>query len=392
MFRYALDIGSTKLRFAVADSIDGELKVLGSLASKVEGYSGGVITDYKKLFFAILKIIKDFEKKHNSKPKKILLNCSHPNSRFYHLRESFQRNIPEHPISSKELERFKSQILQDKIGFEEKEILVQIEEYIIDGQKGVVSPEGMVAKSVEVLLNAITIPVNFFNNILSIFSEIGIELEAIIPEAVAKASLYLDPEDKKAGVMLLDIGWSKAKVVIFKDSILKESIVFESGFDGIFKKLKEIYRLDNIEADRILNETMVTEKESIMLQSEEGIKEISVEKVRQVIDKGFRRNLHFIKKVIDSKELSHFLTAGIFITGGSILKYPNLKDIAMEILKQPVVIKQNKISSLTPDYAAVVGMLNYSFQEEIKFNEINNDCGFVKKGLGKIYQIFDKYF
>ncbi|MDP8253684.1 MAG: hypothetical protein P9X27_04705 [Candidatus Kaelpia aquatica] len=392
MLKYALDIGSTKLRFAAADFIAGELKILGSLTSKVEGYSGGVITDYKKLFFSILKIIKDFEKQYDSKPKKVLLNCSHPDSKFYHLRESFQRNIPERPISNKELERFRNQVLQDKIGFEEKEILIQIEEYIIDGQRGVVNPERMAAKSVEILLSAITIPVNFFNNILSIFSEIGIELEAIIPEAIAKASLYLNSEDKEAGVMLLDLGWSKAKMVLFKGGILRNSIVFESGFDDIFKKFKGIYHLDNIEADRILNEAMVTEKESIMLQSEEGIKEISVENVLQIIDRGFRKNLYFIKKTMDSKEIFHLLARGILITGGSILEYPNLKDIAVEILKQPVVIKQDKASSLSPDYAAVLGMFSYSFKEEVDFNERNNGYSFARKGLGKIYQIFDKYF
>ncbi|MDP8216407.1 MAG: hypothetical protein P9L98_03710 [Candidatus Kaelpia imicola] len=392
MLKYALDIGSTKLRFAAAGSTDSELKILGYLTSKVEGYSGGVITDYKKLFFSILKIIKEFEKQYNSKPKKILLNCSHPDSKFYHLREVFQRDISERPISNKELRRLRSQVLQDKIGLEEEKILIQIEEYIIDGQRGVISPERMVARSIEVLLNVITVPVNFFNNILSIFSEIGIELEAIIPEAIAKASLYLDPEDKKAGVMLLDIGWSKAKMVLFEGSVLKNSIVFESGFNDIFKRLKGIYHLDDLEADKVLNEALVTEKESIMLQSEEGIKEVSVENVCQIIERGFRKNLYFIKKAMDSKDISHLLAGGIFITGGSILKYPNLKEIAAEILKQPVIVKQNKIFSLSPDYATVIGMLSYSFQEEKKFNERDKCCSLVKKGLGKIYQIFDKYF
>jgi len=62
MLKYALDIGSAGLRFVAADYVNSELKIEGFLKSKVEGYSGGVITGYKRLFFSILKIIKDFEK------------------------------------------------------------------------------------------------------------------------------------------------------------------------------------------------------------------------------------------------------------------------------------------------------------------------------------------
>ena len=391
MLKYALDIGSVGLRFAAADYINNELKIRGSLTSKVEGYSGGVITDYKKLFFSVLKIIKNFEKEYDVRPKRVLLNCTHPESKFYHLKESFQRNIPDNPISSKELIRLKSQVLQDKIGFEEKEIFIQVEEYIIDGQRGIIDPEKMVAKNVEIILNVITIPINFFNNILSIFSEIGIELEAIIPEAIAKASVYLDIEAKKAGVMLLDIGWAKTKVAAFKDGILRSSLIFESGFDDIFKKLQGIYHLDDIEADRVLNEVMITEKESIMFQSKDKFKEVSVINVCQIIDRGFKDSLYFIKKSMDSKDVAHIFARGIVITGGSILKYPDLEDIATDILKQPIVVKGGKIYSLSSDYAAVAGMLVYSFEAEGLNNKSGNK-GFIKRFLSKIYQFFDKYF
>jgi len=249
----------------------------------------------------------------------------------------------------------------------------------------------MLARNVEIVLNVITIPVGFFNNILSIFSELGIELEAIIPEAVAKASIYLDSETKKAGAMLLDIGWSKTKAAVFKDGILKNSIIFESGFDNIFKRIQEIYHLDDAEADRVLNEVMITEKESIMLQSEDGLKKVSVVNVRQIIDRGFKESLYSIKKSMDSKDISHLFAKGVCITGGSILKYPDLKDIATAILKQPVVVKDDKALSLPPDYAAAAGMLDYLFEKEASSGR---GCkgSLLKRSFGRVYQFFDKYF
>jgi len=391
MLKYALDIGSYNTRLISGEFTRDGFEIKGAVSGVSDGYFGGVITDYRKLFFSILEILKNFEEKYSRRPKKVLLNCSHGDVRFYHLKECFQRNIPQRPVSIKELERFKGQILKDKISLDEKEIFVQAEKYRVDGQDGIINPEKMSARNIEAAVNAITIPAAVYDNIFSLFSEISLEIEDLIPEIIAKASLFLDSEQKKVGVMLIDIGWGKVKTAVFRNGILKNITVFNSNLKSAYELVQSIYHLDWTELGKVLRGSFITEENDLLVQSKTALENVSVENVRNIVGKNLKKILYRIKKNIDEGNVFHSLAGGVVITGGSILEYPDLGSIAFEVLKQPVKIEKNRSNSLGNEYSAALGMLKYAFEKEKDLLRKTSGFGLAKRAGLKLSRMIEKY-
>ncbi len=391
MLKYALDIGSYNTRLISGEFTKDGFEIKGAVSGVSDGCFGGVITDYRKLFFSILEILKSFEEKYSRRPKKVLLNCSNGEVKFYHLRECFKRNIPQRPISIKELERFESQILKDKISLDEKEIFVQTEKYRVDGQDGIINPEKMSARDIETTISAITIPTAVYDNIFSLFSEISLEIEDFIPEIIAKASLFLDSDQKKAGVMFIDIGWGKVKSAVFKNGILKNIDVFNSNLKSAYELVQSIYHLDWTELEKVLGGSFITEESDLLIQSKTALENVSVENVRNIMGKNLKKILYRVKKNIDEGNIFHSLSEGVVITGGSILEYPDLESTAFEILKQPVKIEKNKTSFLSNEYSTSLGMLKYASEKEKDLIGKTSKLGLARKTGLKLSRIIERY-
>ncbi len=390
--KYALDIGSYSSRILAAKINSDNLQIEGSVSQPTEGYFAGVITDNRKLLFSLLELIRELERKGSKRPKKIILNCSNSQSRFCRLKESFRRHAPEHPLSIRELQAYKEHILKEKISLNEKEIFIQIDEYKIDEQKGIVNPEGMTAKNIEVILSVITIPLTVYNNIFSLFSEMSIEIEAFLPEIIGKAELILSPENKKSGVMLLDIGWGEIKIAVFKNGTLKAMNIFESNLKSTFEIFQSIYHLNFEELEKIFQDSLITEEKEFLVQTKDDMKNVSVANIQSIAGKNIKRLLYSVRKYMDEENILHLLGEGVIITGGKILEYPDFHNLARLILRQPVRIVKKAVPSLSSEFATAYGMLQYIFlKEKKKFREESN-LNLIKKIGFKISSIIERYF
>ncbi|MDP8234670.1 MAG: hypothetical protein P9M06_07765 [Candidatus Saelkia tenebricola] len=390
MLKYALDIGSYSVRLVSGEFTKDSFEVKGAVSLPTDGYFSGVITNYRKLFFNILEILSSFEKKYSIKPKKVLLNSSFGN--LYHIKECFQRNNSQCPISIQEIGKLKKQILQDRISLDEKEIFVQVEEYTIDKQSGIVNPEKMLAQSIELAVNAITIPANVYNTIFSLFSEISLEIEDLIPEIFAKANLFLTPDDKKAGVMLIDIGWGKVKFAVFKDGVLKNMDVFNSNLKSAHELFQSIYHLDQANLERVLESSFIAKEDELLVQSQTALGNVSVYNIKNAMEKSLKKILYQIRKSMEVENIPHSFVGGIVITGGNILEYPDLENIASEILRQPVRVEKNKNYSLSNEYSTSLGMLEYAFKKECDYLQRNFKLGLTRKVGQKLSGVIERYF
>lgn len=386
MLKYALDIGSYSTRLLSAEVEGPTLKVKGALSLPTRGYFGGVITDSSKLLFTILEILNLFQERFGRRPKKVILNCANPGIKFHHLRESFLREDPEYPITLKELERYRQRVLLENISLEEKEIYLQVAEYKVDEQKGIVNPQKMLAKNLEINLNIITIPMTVYNSFQALISDAGLEMEGMVPEIVAKSNIFLSSEEKLAGTMLLDIGWGTTKIAVFKNGILKGSKIINRDLKAVYDLLKTIYHLDFSQAEEILEESMLTERTQLGIYSRSSLKEISAQDVRRIFQKNIEKILHLVRKFILEERIYHYLGEGIVITGGKILEFSELSKLAFEIFRQPIrIAKENTLSS-KEGYSTALGLL--------KHLSLNNEGsqGLRKKIFSRLGDILERYF
>jgi len=362
MIQYGLDIGSYGVRILGGQYSCDDFTSIGGISVSTEGYFGGVITDKRKLVYLILEAVKQFESKYGKRPSSFVLGISTPQLSYVNLYKKIIRKNCDTLISEREISKYTQELLQGMIPWDGKEIYYEVEEFILDGQRGIVNPYGLTASVIEIVANACVLPLNYYNNIMSLFTELGLEIEEIVPEIIAQSHVCLSSQEKKSGVMLINYGWGTVKVIVFKNGIIKYLRCFPSNLKSILELMEEVYHLDSCSSQKILQELFVTEDHVIKFQNKTSVQTIPVNNVYSVVEKKLSRMFYKIRKDLEDKGIGSHFKQGIKISGGIITSYPALKEIVYDVFHQPVEVYSQE--GIAPEYLTALGLLKYSFGRE----------------------------
>ncbi len=362
MIKYSLDIGSGGIRILGGQYSYGNLTFIGGISAPIEGYFGGGITDKRKLIYLILEAVKQFESKYGKRPSSFVLGISTPQLSYVNLWKKNIRKNSDSPISEKEISKYTQQLLQEMIPWGKKEIYYEVEEFIVDGQRGIVNPHGLSASVIEIVANVCILPLNYYNNLMSLFSELGLEIEEIVPEIIAQSCICISSQEKKGSVMFINYGWGTVKVIVFKNGIIKYLRCFPSNLKSILEFIEEVYHLDAGSSGEILQELFVTEDYVIKFQNKTSVQTIPVNNVHSLVKKRISRMFYKIKKDLEDKGIGSHFKQGIKISGGIVTNYPALKEIVYEVFHQPVEIYSPE--GIAPEYLTALGLLKYSVERE----------------------------
>ena len=88
-------------------------------------------------------------------------------------------------------------------------------EFAVDGQNGITDPVGHVGARLEVDTHVVTAGSSFVANVLKCVHRAGIEPAGVVFEPLAAGEAVLLPEERNAGVVLLDIGGGTTDVAVY---------------------------------------------------------------------------------------------------------------------------------------------------------------------------------
>jgi len=362
MIKYGLDIGSCGIRILGGRYSGEDLTLIGGISASIEGYFGGAITDKRKLVYLILEAVRQFESKYGKRPSSFVLGISTPQLSYVNLYKKYLRKNSDSPIFEKEISKYTQQLLQEIIPWDRKEIYYEVEEFILDGQRGIVNPYGLSASVIEIVANACVLPLNYYNNLMLLFSELGLEIEEIVPEIIAQSYVCLSYQEKKGSVMFINYGWGTVKVTVFKNGIIKYLRCFPSNLKSILELMEEVYHLDGGSSGEILQELFVTEDRVIKFQNKASVQTIPVSNVYSLVKKRLSRMFYKIRKDLEDKGIGSHFKQGIKVSGGIVTNYPGLKEIIYEVFHQPVEICSPE--GVAPEYITALGLLKYSVERE----------------------------
>lgn len=95
-------------------------------------------------------------------------------------------------------------------------------EYIIDGQSGIKDPLGLCGTRLEARIMIITAPFNQIQNIIKAVNFAGLEVDEVVLNPFANACSMLDEEEKKKGVLLIDLKTDFTEIAV----MCNESLLF----------------------------------------------------------------------------------------------------------------------------------------------------------------------
>ncbi len=360
----AIDIGTTKICVLIALNDDAHT-IIGIGRAPSEGLAKGVVIDIDKTVKSIKQAIREAE---------LMADCS-IESACIGISGSHIKSLNSHgmvPIKRGEIKT--SDIAQviataRAINVPEGHQILHVlpQHFIIDNQEKVLNPVGMYGVRLEAEVHIITGSIASVHNLIKCCEMAGVKVTDIILEQLASAQAVLTPDEKKLGVLMVDIGGGTSDIALFcRDAIAFTKVIPVAG-NHFTHDLAVGLNTTLYEAERIKKEfgsvlwdnqyTQCVEIESIST----GKRTIASSQIITILEARAQELLRLIHTEVTTHGLRKNMASGLVLTGGGSL-LGGMQELAQEIFKVPVRIGNppnidNVILLNNPIYATGYGLL-----------------------------------
>ncbi len=382
-----LDIGTTKIAAIVGRKNEfDKIEILGVGRTESFGVKRGVVANIENTVLSIQKAIEEasFKSKVNIQTVHVGIAGQHIKSMQHH--GSVIRHNPDEEIAQKDLDHLTENMYKLAMSPGEEIIEVIPQEYTIDGESGIKSPKGMLGSTIEANFHIITGQTMAAKNIFTCVSKAGLEVSGLILEPLASSEAVLSPEEKEAGVVLVDIGGGTTDIAIFKDDIIRHTAVIPFGGDVITEDIKEGCSIIRRHAEDLkikFGSALARENRDEEIVTIPGLrgrapKEITLRNLASIIQARMEEIIEHVYYEIKNSNLEKKLNAGIVLTGGGAqLKHVAQLTSYLTGMDTRIGYPNEHLASTSPSeiespmYATGVGLVMIGLDKIQKMNQKN---------------------
>src|SRR5207244_3063462 len=125
------------------------------------------------------------------------------------------------------------------------------QEFILDDQRGVHDPLGMIATRLEVRVHMITAATSAAQNVITAVNRAGVHVDDTVFEPLACADSVLRSDERELGICLADVGAGSTNVVVIQEGAVAHSAVLPVGGDHFTSDLSVGLCTPLVEAEKI---------------------------------------------------------------------------------------------------------------------------------------------
>lgn len=378
-----LDLGTGNVRCVIGDVSEGGLvEVIGIGQAESRGIKRGIVAKSEQVTESIKKAVEDAERISGMEVQLVSLNLSGE-----HLRGENKHGVVAvtgagREISNEDVARVieSASAMQLPVGWEIVERLPQ--EFIVDGQDGIVEPVGMRGARLEAKVHCIITPGVGRQNSLKAVHRAGLEIEGMFLEPLAAAEAVLMDDDKEYGSALVNIGADLTSLVIFQGGTVKHTAVFPFGGMHFTKDIAVGLRVAISEAERIkqefgavsmpwLSEDERREVIEVTPVGKNQPRQLSREILCDMLQPRAVEILQHIAIEIKRATGERQLSSGVILTGGGA-NLNGIIDIAEQVFDAPTRIgvpESDRFSGLVdgmqgPEWAVAAGLVLSAVREQ----------------------------
>jgi len=331
-----IELGNINIKcliFKVDKSNNPEILSTSKISS--EGIHNGAVINLVKATKAIRSCISNSEKQAGVLLKKINVIIEQPE--FLCTKFSKSKKINGSRIYKSDIDFLLSEAKKQVILNDSKQSIVHIfnHNYIVDGKTFMEEPIDVYADYLSHEMTFITMPKNNIKNIYQAFIDCDIEIERFISCSFALAVHLLNSSELHYGSILVDIGFEKTSLAIFKNLAIVNSITFPLGSNHITKDLSKVCSLSLEESEKIKNNLDIFSKENSKIFDtnhhllntlfiSSPFRKISESLILNIVQARLDEILNLIKKQIDLVGLDSTVRPKFILIGGGS-KLVNIK-------------------------------------------------------------------
>lgn len=321
----ALDIGTTKICAMVGRmNQHGRLEILGMGRCQSEGVTRGLITNIEKTTQGILKAIEDASIQSGVDIKVVNVGIAGQYIKSSTHKGSTMRENPNEMISVEDVERLTNDMYKLVMPPGVQIIHVMPQDYTVDNETNIKDPVGMVGSRLEADFHVIAARTDAVSNILRSVHKANLEIENIVLEPIASSMAVLMPEEKEAGVVLVDIGGGTTDIAMFYEGIIRHTAVIPFGGSIVTNDIKTGCMLLPQDAEKLkikFGFAMASQAQMNQIVSIPGLKnrppkEISVKNLAFIIEARMEEIIDIVFAEIVSSRFIDKMSQGVVLTGG----------------------------------------------------------------------------
>jgi cell division protein FtsA len=380
-----LDIGTNTVKCVIGEvSENNVMSIVGFGQAESRGLRRGIVTTTDAVVEAVKKAVEEAERMSGLEVQMATVNLSGE-----HLRGENKSGVVAvagagRDITTEDIERAveSASAMQLPAGWEIVDRLPQ--EFIIDGQDGIVEPIGMRGARLESRIHVVTSPSAGKQNVVKAIHRSGLEVENMMLEPLAAAESTLTDDDKEYGCALVNIGAEVTSLMIFGRGAVQHTVVFPFGGMHFTKdiamglrvsipeatKIKHHYGcvagflMNDEERQEVIEITPVGRQETRML-SKEILCDIMQPRAIELLQ-------HIALEVINTGAQ---ISSGVVLTGGGSLNR-GMIEIAEQVFDAPTrlgFLEADNFSGLldeiqSPEWAVAAGLALHSMRGQIREN------------------------
>jgi len=373
----AIDVGSSKVCTLVAEiTPDEDLRILGVGITPSQGVKKGMVDNIQQASEAIAGSVERAERSSGSRilSAHVSIGGNHAqsmNNRGVSTIPGQQRPITEGDID-RAMEGAKSLNLPTN-----REILHSVPRFfIVDGQEHVSDPVGMYGQRLDMDTHIVTGSVTAIQNLTQCVESSGVEVEALVFSPLAAAEAVLEEEEKRQGVVLVDIGGGTTEIAVFVEGSIFHTCVLPVGGYHLTHDLVAGLRAPFSHVEELKVQygsalpSQVDAEEIVELEAFGGhrTKEVSRRRIAEILQARVEEILEMIYIDVKRAGFDDMIAAGLVLSGGTA-SLTGINELSEMVLRMPVRTGiPRKIHGLAdslngPAYATSVGLLHWAAQE-----------------------------
>ncbi len=258
----------------------------------------------------------------------------------------------------------------------EREVLHTIAQYFyIDQEARVINPEGMEGAQLSVNMLVIHGVRTRLNNTVRVVRAAPVDVRDVAFGGLCAALAVLTPEQKKSGVVVIDLGGGTTDYVVYAEGVVASVGVVAVGGDHITNDIAMAFNIPTAQAELLKQDHGTVDLKApgpgdvVVLPPEGGFpgRQVPVSALATVIHARLDELMTMLRRRLDKEDVRHHLGAGIVLTGG-VARTPGLAALVESVFGLPCSIgRPRTVSGLItsasgPEYAAVAGLVQYGFK------------------------------
>lgn len=364
-----VDIGTTKVCTVVGEVNNfGQIEIISNTSYKCNGLKKGKIINEDEISLSLAKTIKDAEDETNLKINSAYVTI--PGKYVTIVQNSIVKEVKDKysGISIKDVQNAIMQVKDIEIPDGQTLIDIVPDKITLENGSIVSDPVGSLSSSFTVNAQIILAEKEYVRKINGIFKKSGLEIDGIVPTALAERNLILDKNELHDNIMLLDIGAGNIDIGVFEGTSFIYTNSIPLGGENITNDIAQVLNISEDEADKLKRQyglalrSYIDNDNDIILNTckdENKNRIIKSSELIEIIEARIEEMFSIINKDITNAGVKPKIN-NVILTGQGIVNISK-SDVAGKInLNIPVKISTGRaISTIKPSFRTSYALVRY---------------------------------